>query len=34
MKPIWQPSQQRIEAANLTAFIRAAEEEWRIPIGD
>ena len=34
MKPIWQPSRQRVEAANLTAFIRAVEDEWRIPIGD
>ncbi len=34
MQPIWQPSRQRVEAANLTAFIRAVEEEWRIPIGD
>jgi acetoacetyl-CoA synthetase len=34
MKPIWQPSRQRVEAANLTAFIRAVEDEWRVPIGD
>jgi len=34
MKPIWQPSRQRVEAANLTGFIRAVEDEWRIPIGD
>jgi len=34
MQPIWQPSRQRVEAANLSAFIRAVEEEWRIPIGD
>jgi acetoacetyl-CoA synthetase len=34
MEPIWQPSRQRVEAANLTAFIRAVEDEWRISIGD
>jgi len=34
VKPIWQPSRKRVEAANLTAFIRAVEAEWRIPIGD
>jgi len=34
MKPIWQPSRQRVEAANLTAFIRAVEGEWQLPIGD
>ncbi len=34
MQPIWQPSRQRVEAANLTAFIRAVEEQWQIPIGD
>ncbi len=34
MQPIWQPSRQRIEAANLTAFIRAVEGEWRVAIGD
>ena len=34
MRPIWQPSRQRVEAANLTRFIRAVEDAWRIPIGD
>ena len=34
MKPIWEPSRQRVEAANLTGFIRAVEDEWRVPIGD
>jgi len=34
MRPIWQPSRQRVEAANLTRFIRAVEDAWRIPVGD
>ena len=34
MRPIWQPSRQRMERANLTGFMRAVEEEWQIPIGD
>jgi acetoacetyl-CoA synthetase len=34
MRPIWQPSPQRIDTANLTGFIRAVEDEWRISVGD
>ncbi len=34
MRPIWQPSPQRVEAANLTRFIRAVEDEWQIRLGD
>jgi len=34
MRPIWQPSRQRVEAANLTRFMRAVEADWRIPVGD
>ncbi len=33
-EPIWQPSRQRIEAANLTAFIRSIQGELQRPISD
>jgi acetoacetyl-CoA synthetase len=33
-QPIWRPSQQRIKDANLTAFIRAVEDEWQQSIPD
>ncbi len=31
---MWVPSAQRIEAANLTAFMRLAREQWRGPVFD
>jgi len=34
MRPIWQPSPQRVESANLTRFIRAVEDEWQLRLGD
>jgi len=34
MRPIWQPSPQRVETANLTRFIRAVEDAWQIQLGD
>jgi len=33
-KPLWQPSQERIEEANLTRFARQAIREWKLGIND
>jgi acetoacetyl-CoA synthetase len=33
-KPLWAPSQGRIEHANLTAFARMAVTDWELPIND
>jgi acetoacetyl-CoA synthetase len=33
-KPLWQPSQERIERANVTAFARAAIREWKLGFND
>jgi acetoacetyl-CoA synthetase len=32
--PLWQPSEQRIEDANLTAFMRQVEADWGVACGD
>ena len=32
-RPIWQPSRERIEASNLTAFIAQVERDWAREIG-
>jgi acetoacetyl-CoA synthetase len=34
MKPLWQPSPERIAGANLTAFRAAVERDWRVALGD
>ncbi|HXV37369.1 MAG TPA: acetoacetate--CoA ligase [Myxococcota bacterium] len=34
MQPIWQPSRERVEAANLSAFMRAVEAQWPVSVGD
>lgn len=33
-KPLWTPSPERIAAANVTAFRRAAERRWGVPLPD
>jgi acetoacetyl-CoA synthetase len=33
-KPLWAPSQGRIEHANLTAFARMAVTDWELPVND
>ena len=33
-QPIWQPSAERIERSNVTAFVRAVEQEWGPRLGD
>lgn len=33
-EPVWKPSAERIEKANMTAFMRAVAERWRINLGD
>jgi acetoacetyl-CoA synthetase len=33
-KPLWQPSQERIEDANLTRFARQAIRDWKLGIND
>ncbi|MFQ5792642.1 MAG: acetoacetate--CoA ligase, partial [Acidobacteriota bacterium] len=32
--PLWQPSEERIRQANLTAFIKAVAEKWKLEIAD
>src|SRR5690242_7457228 len=34
MKPIWQPTKDEIEAANLTAFRRFVQKSWHVECGD
>ena len=33
-QPLWQPSRERIERANLTAFIRDARQRWNVGVSD
>jgi acetoacetyl-CoA synthetase len=33
-EPMWKPSTERIERANLTAFLRAVHERWRLDLAD
>jgi acetoacetyl-CoA synthetase len=33
-KILWQPSPERIQQSNITAFIEAAENDWNVTIGD
>src|ERR671919_607474 len=32
--PLWQPSPERIERSNLTAFMRQVEQEWGVSCAD
>src|SRR6187399_3281248 len=34
MNPIWRPSDEQIKAANLTAFMRWIEDQWRPGLAD
>ena len=33
-EPLWAPSQERIEGANLTRFARQAVRDWRLGFND
>ena len=33
-EPLWTPSPERIESANLTAFVRHARERWGVDARD
>jgi acetoacetyl-CoA synthetase len=34
LKILWQPSPERIQQSNITAFIEATEDDWNVDIGD